>query len=128
MALDYTIRFPNKIEEKEDLKQLIQNQDNNYFTLSELTHSDVGFLDGDFNDEYLLLEFNDYSYLNIRLDKFKDNIVAKRAMMTLVSKIVNEIYPNDDYYFEFNGNIIYELRIDRVTHRQKKCDFYKYLD
>ncbi|UTX48816.1 hypothetical protein [Chryseobacterium sp. MA9] len=46
----------------------------------------------------------------------------------MVHKIVSEIYPDDDYYFDLNGDYIFEKRENGIVKRNSNTDFYDGLD
>lgn len=128
MALDYKLTFPKKLEKKEELTEVFNEQNHECFTMYDLYIRDRKFIGGEFEGRFLDLELNESSTILFTLNKFIDPVKTKLAMMKVVYKIVNEIFPEEDYYFDFNGDIVYERRIDGLVERNNKSDFFERLN
>ncbi len=129
MALVYKIKFTRIVDEKTKFKDLIEKNDNKYYIISNLVSSADGYYDGSFEGVYLEFKFDGISYVLIDiLDKEADSKILRKSVLEVVHKITNEIYPEEDYFFDFNGDIILEMREDGIVKRNNKTDFYDDLD
>lgn len=129
MALTYYLKFTRKVEEKKELSDLIKKNKNSFFLISDILSSKFGYVYGDFNNQIIDLELNDASYISIDiLKKETDSILLRKYVLQMVHKIANEIYPDEDYYFDFNGDYIFEKRKNGVVKRNSNTDFYNGLD
>lgn len=125
MALTYKLQFKRELEEKKEFKELIEKNNNKYFIISELYSSTDGYFNSNFEGKELEYEFGDSSSISFRvIDKEADQIAFRKSLLDTVHKITNEIYPEEDYYFDFNGDIIHEMRENGVVKRNSKSGFY----
>lgn len=125
MALIYDLKFKRKLEEKKEFKELIEKNDNKYFIISELYTPTFGYVESKFNNYEIDLYLGKISQISFRvIDKEADQIAFRKSLLDTVHKIANEIYPEEDYYFDFNGDIIHEMRENGIVKRNSKSGFY----
>jgi len=126
MALTYNIRFKRELKEKNELKELQKNTNDDIISISDLLTIEEGFIDGYFEDQDIELDFgNRISIVSIDILKKDISPEKKEALiLNIVNKIVNEIYPDEDYYFDFNGDIIHEMRIEGIVKKNSKSALY----
>lgn len=129
MSLTYNLKFIRKVEEKPELKRMIENHDNNLFLVSGLFSYDNGYIDGHFEDNMVELELDEISFISFDvIKKHAGSILLRKSVLQMVHKITNEIYPNEDYYLIFNGDYIFEKRENGIVKRNSNSDFYEGLD
>lgn len=125
MGLTYNIQFKRKLEQKQELTDLIKVHDNSLFLISKLYDSTFGCVNGDFDGELIDLEFAGASYVSFDvIKKHAGSILLRKSVLQMVHKITNEIYPKEDYYLIFNGDYIFEKRENGVVKRNSNSDFY----
>ena len=125
MALTYKLKFTKKLEEKEQFKELIEKNTPKYFLISELYSSTNGYFNSNFEGKELEFEFGNSSIIFFDVtDKETDQIELRKSILQVVRKITTEIYPDEDYYFDFNGDIIHEMRENGVIKRNSKSVFF----
>ncbi|CAD0225793.1 hypothetical protein [Chryseobacterium sp. JV274] len=129
MGLTYNIRFKRKLEQKQELTDLIKVQDNSLFLISKLYDSTFGSVNGDFDGELIDLEFAGASFISFDvIKKYAGSVLLRKSVLQMVHKITNEIYPKEDYYLIFNGDYIFEKRENGIVKRNGNSDFYDGLD
>ncbi|WP_433626551.1 hypothetical protein [Chryseobacterium cucumeris] len=129
MSLTYNLKFIRKVEEKPELKKMIENHDNNLFLVSGLFSYDNGYIGGHFEDNMEELELDEISFISFDvIKKHAGSILLRKSVLQMVHKITNEIYPNEDYYLIFNGDYIFEKRENGIVKRNSNSDFYEGLD
>ncbi|MGB1040832.1 MAG: hypothetical protein ACPGVD_08170 [Flavobacteriales bacterium] len=125
MALTYDIKFKRKIEKKEALKTLIKENDESLFIIYDLYTPTFGYVESLFDDYEINLDLGKISQIGFRItDTEADQLVFRKSLIETVHKITNEIYPEEDYYFDFNGDIIHEMRENGVVKRNNKSGFF----
>ncbi|WP_374459836.1 hypothetical protein [Chryseobacterium taeanense] len=128
MGLTYNIQFKRKLEQKQELTDLIETHNNTLFFISKLYNSTFGCVNGYFDDELIDLEFEGASYISFNVIKeHAGSILLRKSILEIVHQIAN-IYPNEDYYLIFNGDYIFEKRENGVVKRNSGTDFYEGLD
>ncbi|MFP3591914.1 hypothetical protein [Chryseobacterium sp. SIMBA_038] len=129
MSLTYNLKFKRKLEKKQELKKLIENNDNKFFLISGLLSYNNGYINGSFENQMIELEFDEISEVSFDiLKKDADSVLLRKSVLNMAHKIINEIYPDEDYYFDLNGDFIFEKRENGITKRNSKSDFYQGLD
>ncbi|WP_332453299.1 hypothetical protein [Chryseobacterium aquaticum] len=129
MGLSYNIQFKRKLEQKQELIDLIEANDDSLFLISKLYNSTFGCVNGDFDNELIDLEFAGASYVSFNvIKKHAGSILLRKSVLQMVRKIANEIYPDEDYFLIFNGDYIFEKRENGVVKRNSNTDFYNGLD
>jgi hypothetical protein len=129
MALTYRLKFIKKLVETEQLKKLIKDNDSKFFIISVLYSSNRGYLESLFMDTLIIRELENSSIISIDIiDKEANQIELRKSILEVVRKITIEIYPNEDYYFDFNGDIIHEMRENGVVKRNSKSGFYNEIE
>jgi len=129
MSLTYNLKFIRKVEEKPELKRMIENHDNNLFLVSGLFSYDNGYIDGHFEDNMVELELDEISFISFDvIKKYAGSVLLRKSVLQMVHKITNEIYPKEDYYLIFNGDYIFEKRENGIVKRNNNSDFYEGLD
>ncbi|WP_294202201.1 hypothetical protein [uncultured Chryseobacterium sp.] len=124
MGLTYYLKFKNKLDEKKELNKII-NSTNPLFLISHLSSSVFGYVEGYFNGEYIDLNLGKASFISFDvLDKEANSIMLRKSLLQTVHKICNDIYPNEDYFFDLNGDFIFEKREKGVITRNNDTDFY----
>ncbi|MCE3075331.1 hypothetical protein [Chryseobacterium gwangjuense] len=115
MSLTYHLKFRKKLENKKQLTELIDKYKNNFFAVSNLYSTNQSYEEGKFQDQYLNIDLADSSKISFDvLRKEADPLLWKELLQEIVYKITTEIYPNEDYFFDFQGDIVYELRENGV--------------
>ncbi|KFF09154.1 hypothetical protein [Chryseobacterium luteum] len=116
MSLTYHLKFRKKLENKKQLTELLEKYKNNFFSVSNLYSTKYSYEEGKFQDQYLNIDLGDSSKISFDiLRKEAEPILWKELMQEVIYKITTEIYPNEDYFFDFQGDIVYELREDGVV-------------
>lgn len=111
MSITYHLKFRKNLEQRQELTQLINKYKNNILLVSNLYSTKHGYEGGKFQDEYLDIDLENSSQISFDLlQKDADPQSWKELLKELIYKITNEIYPNEDYFFDFQGDIVYELR------------------
>lgn len=129
MALTYYLKFKRKVENKKQLSDLIQRNKKSFFLISDLYNTKYGYISGNFDGDIIDIDFGEISLISIDVtNKEVDSILLRSSILYIVNKIVNDIYPNEDYYFDLNGDYIFEKRENGIVKRNSKSDFYKGLD
>ena len=129
MALTYYLKFKKIIEEKPEFKKIIENQVENMFIISDLIIPTFSYVESYFDDYEINLDLGKTSEIMFRVTKKDvDPIMFRKSILKVVHKITNEIYPEEDYFFEFNGDFVHELRENGIVKRNSKSDFYKDLN
>lgn len=129
MSLTYYLKFKKKLDEKPELKLLIDNHDNKFFIISDLFSSTFTLVESYFDDYEINFEFENASKIMFSVvKKDADPIIFRKSILQIIHKITNEIYPDEDYFFDFNGDFVHELRENGIVKRNSKTDFYEGLD
>jgi hypothetical protein len=129
MALTYYLKFTRNLEEKPELKKMIENHDNKFFTISDLYSPTFPYVESYFDDYEINLDLGSASEIMFRvLKKDAEPISFRKSILKLVHKITEEIYPKEDYFFDFNGDLVHEKRENGVVKRNSNTDFYDDLD
>lgn len=129
MALTYYLKFKRKVEKKKNISDLIKKNKNNFLLISDLYNTKYGYINGNFEGNIVDLDIGEISEISIDvINKEVDPILLRNSILDIVNKIVNEIYPNEDYFFDLNGDYIFEKRENGVVKRNNNTDFYNGLD
>ncbi|AXO80715.1 hypothetical protein DZC78_10075 [Olleya aquimaris] len=125
MALTYRLKFTRKLDEKPELKELIEKNDNKFFLISKLYSSTRGCIESHFDKTLIIKELGSSSIISFDvIDKEVDPIAFRKSLIDAVHKITTEIYPEEDYFFEFNGDIIHEIRENGEVKLNGHSSFY----
>ncbi|EDP96806.1 hypothetical protein U8527_00675 [Kordia algicida OT-1] len=129
MSLTYNIRFKKKIVEKKQFKEFQEKHKNKILLISDIHTTDRSYVDSIFEDYTIEFDLGTASFIDFDiLKKETDPQERNKLILSLHDKIVNEIYPEEDYFFSFNGDIIYQMRENGITKRNSKSSFYQNLD
>ena len=129
MSLTYNIRFKKKIVEKKQFKEFQEKHKNKILLISDLHTTDRSYVDSIFEDYTIELDLGTASFIDFDiLKKETDPQKRNKLILSLLDEIVNKIYPEEDYFFSFNGDIIYQMRENGITKRNSKSSFYQNLD
>ncbi|WP_439480135.1 hypothetical protein [Chryseobacterium aquaticum] len=125
MGLTYHLRFKKVLPKKNELSILIKNNKNDVVLVSDLYTTKYGYVNGDFDGQMIDLNLGNTSYISFDvLNKESDSILRRKFVLNMVSKITKEIYPEEDYFFDLNGDFIFEKRENGVFKRNSNTDFY----
>lgn len=116
MSITYHLKFRKNLEQKQELTQLINKYKNNILLVSNLYSTKHGYEGGKFQDEYLDIDLENSSQISFDLlQKDADPQSWKKMLKEIIHKITTDIYPKEDYFFDFQGDIVYEMRENGVT-------------
>jgi uncharacterized protein YqfB (UPF0267 family) len=129
MALTYYLKFKRKVEKKKEISDLIKKNKSNFFLISDLYNTKYGFINGNFDGTIINIDLGEISEISLDIiDKEAEPILLRNSILDIVYTIVNEIYPDEDYYFDLNGDYIFEKRENGVVKRNNNTNFYNGLD
>ncbi|WP_126653131.1 hypothetical protein [Chryseobacterium aureum] len=115
MSITYHLKFRKNLEQKQELTQLINKYKNNILLVSNLYSTKHGYEGGKFQDEYLDIDLENSSQISFDLlQKDADPQYWKKMLKEIIHKITTDIYPKEDYFFDFQGDIVYEMRENGV--------------
>ncbi len=124
MGLTYYLKFKKKLTRKKELDQII-NDTHPLFLISHLSSTVSGYVEGRFNGEYMDLSLGKASFISFDiLNKEADPVVLRTSLLQMAYQISNNIYPGEDYFFDLNGDFIFEKREKGVITRNNDTDFY----
>ncbi|WP_313000523.1 hypothetical protein [Chryseobacterium gleum] len=93
--------------------------------VSNLYPAQHGYEGGKFQDEYLDIDLKNSSQIFFELlQKDAEPQYWKTMLNEIIHKITNDVYPKEDYFFDFQGDIVYEMREKGVI---KKNSIDKFL-
>jgi len=127
MALDYTLILKDKVDEKihqkiNNITKLYKNDD---FFSSNIYSLKNDYISCDFGDIEIEEEIPETTNISISLNKFSDNILAKKGMMKIIDEIIE--ITKEDFYFVFNGDVVYYKRENGVVQKDEESSFWKYI-
>ncbi|UHO38234.1 hypothetical protein H5J24_22195 [Chryseobacterium capnotolerans] len=124
MSITYHLKFRNKLEQKPELTQLINEYKNTVLLISNLYSTEHGYEGGKFQDEYLDIDLDNSSQISFDLlQKDADPQSWKKLLKEIIHKITNNVYPDEDYFFDFQGDVVYEIREDGIVKKNKVDEF-----
>ncbi|MCS4304505.1 hypothetical protein [Chryseobacterium sp. BIGb0232] len=120
MSITYHLKFRNKLEQKPELTQLIHEYKNTVLLISNLYSTEYGYEGGKFQDEYLDVDLDNSSQISFDLlQKDADPQSWKKLLEEIIHKITNDVYPDEDYFFGFQGDIVYEIRENGIVKKNR---------
>ncbi|REC64388.1 hypothetical protein DRF65_02105 [Chryseobacterium pennae] len=120
MSITYHLKFRNKLEQKPELIQLIHEYKNTVLLISNLYSTEYGYEGGKFQDEYLDVDLDNSSQISFDLlQKDADPQSWKKLLEEIIHKITNDVYPDEDYFFGFQGDIVYEIRENGIVKKNR---------
>lgn len=124
MSITYHLKFRKKLEQKPELTQLINEYKNTLLLISNLYSTEHNYEGGKFQDEYLDFVLENSSQISFDLlQKDADPQSWKKLLKEIIHKITNDVYPDEDYFFDFQGDIVYEIREKGIIKENRSDKF-----
>lgn len=127
MALEYRLTIKTRLNHHDiqKIEAIVEKHKNEKLFLCMTYTMESDYVDLTFKGNIFKEEIAHTINISIELIRSSNNLLSKKYMMHMINDIIQAT--TEDFYFYFNGDIIYLKRENGKLEKDETSDFWKYL-